>query len=174
MPNPSASRHITIMGSFVADLAFRTPRIPAWGETILGASFVLGPGGKGSNQAVAAARAGGSVTFLCKLGRDTFGDLARRTYTEEGIDTKFVFDSAEQGTGAAAIIIDEKRGENAIIVVPGSGYHLTIAEVDQARARIAESAIFMTQLEVPVAVAEHGLKLARSLGVTTILNPAPA
>jgi ribokinase len=143
MPNLNPSRHITIMGSFVADLAFRTPRIPAWGETILGASFVLGPGGKGSNQAVAAARAGGSVTFLCKLGRDTFGDLARRTYAEEGIDTQFVFDSAEQGTGAAAIIIDEARGENAIIVVPGS-------------------------------VAEHGLKLARSLGVTTILNPAPA
>jgi ribokinase len=174
MPNQNSSRHITIMGSFVADLAFRTPRIPAWGETILGASFVLGPGGKGSNQAVAAARAGGSVTFLCKLGRDTFGDLARRTYAEEGIDTQFVFDSAEQGTGAAAIIIDEARGENAIIVVPGSGYLLTAAEVDRARERIAQSAIFMTQLEVPVAVAEHGLKLARSLGVTTILNPAPA
>jgi ribokinase len=174
MPNLNPSRHITIMGSFVADLAFRTPRIPAWGETILGASFVLGPGGKGSNQAVAAARAGGSVTFLCKLGRDTFGDLARRTYAEEGIDTQFVFDSAEQGTGAAAIIIDEARGENAIIVVPGSGYHLSAAEVDRARERIAQSAIFMTQLEVPVAVAEHGLKLARSLGVTTILNPAPA
>jgi ribokinase len=174
MSDKTPSRHITIMGSFVADLAFRTPRIPAWGETILGASFVLGPGGKGSNQAVAAARAGGSITFLCKLGRDTFGDLARRTYAEEGIDTQFVFDSAEQGTGAAAIIIDEARGENAIIVVPGSGYHLTAVEVDRARERIAQSAIFMTQLEVPVAVAEHGLKLARSLGVTTIFNPAPA
>jgi ribokinase len=174
MSDKTPSRHITIMGSFVADLAFRTPRIPAWGETILGASFVLGPGGKGSNQAVAAARAGGSITFLCKLGRDTFGDLARRTYAEEGIDTQFVFDSAEQGTGAAAIIIDEARGENAIIVVPGSGYHLTAVEVDRARERIAQSAIFMTQLEVPVAVAQHGLKLARSLGVTTIFNPAPA
>ena len=179
MPNQSArekspTKPITIMGSFVADLAFRTERIPAWGETILGASFALGPGGKGSNQAVAAARAGGNVTFLCKLGRDAFGDLARRTYAEEGIDTQFIFDSAEQGTGAAAIIIDEARGENAIIVVPGAGYQLAAAEVDRARERIAESAIFMTQLEVPVAVAEHGLKLARSLGVTTILNPAPA
>lgn len=179
MPNRSArekspTKPITIMGSFVADLAFRTERIPAWGETILGASFALGPGGKGSNQAVAAARAGGNVTFLCKLGRDAFGDLARRTYAEEGIDTQFIFDSAEQGTGAAAIIIDEARGENAIIVVPGAGYQLAAAEVDRARERIAESAIFMTQLEVPVAVAEHGLKLARSLGVTTILNPAPA
>jgi ribokinase len=162
------------MGSFVADLAFRTARIPAWGETILGASFALGPGGKGSNQAVAAARAGGSVTFVCKLGRDAFGDLARSTYAADGIDTQFVFESAEQGTGAAAIIIDEARGENAIIVVPGSGNHLTIAEVDRARERIAQSAIFMTQLEVLVPVAAHGLKLARSLGVTTILNPAPA
>lgn len=174
MPNQTARNHITIMGSFVADLAFRTQRIPAWGETILGGSFVLGPGGKGSNQAVAAARAGGNVTFLCKLGRDAFGDLARRTYAEEGIDTKFVFESTEQGTGAAAIIVDEARGENAIIVVPGSGYHVTPAEVDRARDRIAQSAIFMTQLEVPVSVAEHGLKLARSLGVVTILNPAPA
>jgi len=179
MPNQAARRQIsakpiTIMGSFVADLAFRTERIPAWGETILGAAFQLGPGGKGSNQAVAAARAGGNVTFLCKLGRDAFGDLARRTYVEEGIDTQFVFEAAEQGTGAAAIIVDEARGENAIIVVPGSGYQLTTAEVDQARSRIAESAIFMTQLEVPVPVAIHGLKLARSLGVTTIFNPAPA
>jgi ribokinase len=174
MPNQDSRRHITIMGSFVADLAFRTARIPAWGETILGASFALGPGGKGSNQAVAAARAGGGVTFLCKLGRDAFGDLARHTYAAEGIDTQFIFDSAEQGTGAAAIIIDEARGENAIIVVPGSGYQLAAAEVDRARERIAQSAIFMTQLEVPVPVAEHGLKLARSLGVTTILNPAPA
>jgi ribokinase len=168
------AKPITIMGSFVADLAFRTHRIPAWGETILGASFVLGPGGKGSNQAVAAARAGGKVTFLCKLGQDAFGDLARRTYAEEGIDTRFVFNAADQGTGAATIIIDEARGENAIIVVPGSGYLITKAEVDKARKRIAESVIFMTQLEVPVPVAEHGLQLARSLGVTTILNPAPA
>jgi ribokinase len=165
---------IIIAGSFVADLTFRTARIPAWGETILGSSFRLGPGGKGSNQAVAAARLGGKVSFISKLCRDTFGDLARSTYVEEGIDTRFLFETDEHATGAAAIIVDEVRGENAIIVVPGACYHLSVAEVDRARDLIAESAIFMTQLELPVPAVERGLQLAHDLNIPTILNPAPA
>ena len=87
-----AGRPIVIMGVFVADLAFRAPKLPAWGETVLGLSFKLGPGGKGSNQAIAAARLGGTVAFISKLGRDTFGDIARRTYAEEGVDTRFLFE----------------------------------------------------------------------------------
>src|SRR2546427_10495115 len=89
---------ITVLGSFVADLAFRTHKAPAWGETILGSDFKLGPGGKGSNQAVAAARLGGRVGFISKLGRDPFGDLARKTYAQEGIDTRFVFETSEHAT----------------------------------------------------------------------------
>jgi len=164
---------ITVLGSFVADLAFCTKKAPAWGETVLGSDFRLGPGGKGSNQAVAAARLGGQVSFLSKLGRDSFGDLARRTLLEEGIDTRFVFETADYPTGAAAIIVDEVTGENAIIVVPGACYQVTPAEIDQAREAIGESAVFLTQLELQIPAVEHGLKVARDLGVMTILNPAP-
>ncbi len=169
----SHGKWITVLGSFVADLAFRTEKVPAWGETIMGSDFLLGPGGKGSNQAVAAARLGGKVAFISKLGRDAFGDLARRTYAKEGIDAQFVFETSEYPTGAAAIIVDEVKGENAIIVVPGACYQVTPAEIDQARAIIERSAVFLTQLELQIPSVEHGLKLAHRLGVPTILNPAP-
>jgi ribokinase len=167
------TKSVTIMGSYVADLAFRIDRLPAWGETLMGQSFQLGPGGKGSNQAVAAARAGASVAFISKLGPDAFGEIARTLYRKEGIDTQFIF-STSNPTGAAAIIIDAVKGENAIIVVPGACFELTPAEVDQAIALIAASAIFVAQLELPLPTVEHGLRLAHSQGVPTILNPAPA
>ena len=166
-------KRVTIMGSYVADLAFRIDRLPGWGETLMGRSFQLGPGGKGSNQAVAAARAGASVAFISKLGPDAFGEIARTLYRNERIDTQFVF-STPNPTGAAAILIDAAKGENAIIVVPGACFELTPAEVDQATALIAASAIFVAQLELPLPTVEHGLRLAHSRGVPTILNPAPA
>jgi ribokinase len=166
-------KRVTIMGSYVADLAFRIDRLPGWGETRMGRSFQLGPGGKGSNQAVAAARAGASVAFISKLGPDAFGEIARTLYRNERIDTQFVF-STPNPTGAAAILIDAAKGENAIIVVPGACFELTPAEVDQATALFAASAIFVAQLELPLPTVEHGLRLAHSRGVPTILNPAPA
>lgn len=168
-----AKKWVTVMGSFVADLAFRTDRVPAWGETLMGPSFQLGPGGKGSNQAVAAARAGGKVSFISKLGPDPFGDMARNLYAKEGIDTKFLF-KTDSPTGAAAIIIDAQKGENAIIVVPGACFEVTTAEVDSAKSLLADSSVFVAQLELSLPVVEHGLALAHSLGVPTILNPAPA
>src|SRR5579859_1519430 len=174
---PSASsmnRPITILGIFVADLAFRTPRLPVWGETVLGSDFKLGPGGKGSNQAVAAARLGASVTFLSKVGDDDFAAIARKTYKEEGVDTAFLFTDPVHPTGGASIVVDEKTGENAIVVVTGACDHLTTAEIDKARERIAGSAMFMTQLEQPLPLALHALKIARDAGVPTLLNPAPA
>ena len=160
------------MGSYVADLAFRTAKLPTWGETTMGAAFQLGPGGKGSNQAVAAARAGAHVSFISKLGHDAFGDLARTTYRNESIDTTYLFDTSTP-TGAAAILIDASTGENAIIVVPGACFELTPEEVDRARPLIQQAAVFITQLELSLLTVEHGLKLAHSLGVPTILNPAP-
>lgn len=162
------------MGSFVADLAFRTPKLPAWGETVLGSEFRLGPGGKGSNQAVCIARLGMQVSFLSKLGRDAFGDLARRTYKEEGVDTQALYESAEHATGGASIVVHEDQGENAIVVVPGASFQLTKEEIDKARPLIAGSSAFVTQLELPLAIVEHGLKLAHEAGTTTIFNPAPA
>jgi ribokinase len=167
------NKTLTVMGSYVADLAFRIDRLPSWGETRMGHSFQLGPGGKGSNQAVAAARAGAHVSFISKLGPDPFGEIARTLYRTEGIDTQFVFASPNP-TGAAAILIDATKGENAIIVVPGACFELTPAEVDQATDLIAASAVFVAQLELPLPTVEHGLKIAHDNGVLTILNPAPA
>lgn len=116
---------------------------------MLGLSFKLGPGGKGSNQAIAAARLGGTVAFISKLGRDAFGDIARRTYAEEGVDTRFLFESTEHATGGAAIIVHAVKGDNAIVVFPGACAHLAPEEIDQARPAIEASAIFMTNLELP-------------------------
>ena len=162
------------MGSFIADLTVRTPRLPEWGQTVLGSGFRIGPGGKGSNQAVAAARLGGRVSFIGALGRDTFGELARRTWRDEGVDTAFCTDTPDHPTGSAAVLVHEGHGENAIVVDPGSGLHLTTADVDRAAKRIAASAVFVTQLEIALPVVEHALALARSARAITILNPAPA
>jgi ribokinase len=164
---------VSVMGIFVADLAFLTPRLPVWGETVLGSRFRTGPGGKGSNQSVAAARLGGKVAFISKLGRDTFGNMAREVYRTEGIDASFVYESEADATGGAAIIVDE-AGENAIIVVAGAAEKLSVAEVTRAEPLIGRSAIFMTQLELPQPIVKHGLELARGLRTPTILNPAPA
>jgi ribokinase len=168
------AKPLTIMGIFVADVTFRTPSFPTWGQTILGVDFRLGPGGKGSNQSVAAARLGGEVCFISKIGDDSFGQMARNIYTEEKVDMTYLVSSSEHTTGAAAIIVDDVSGENAIIVTPGASNALTYEEIDAAREQIRRSAVFMTQLELPLATVEYGLKLARELGVPTILNPAPA
>jgi len=139
----------------------------------MGSEFRLGPGGKGSNQAVAAARLGARVSFISMLGRDPFGDLARDTYKKEGIDTRYLFET-DHATGAASIVVHETKGENAIVVVPGACFQMTTADVDRTKALIDQSSIFMTQLELPLTVVERGLELAHRSGVRTILNPAPA
>ena len=170
----SEAKPIVILGIFVVDLAFETARLPKWGETVLGPEFRLGPGGKGSNQAIGAARLGGRVSFISRVGKDTFGEMGLRMYEAEGVATEFVIVDATLKTGAAAILIQEGKGENAIVVTPGAASALLTGDVDRAKGRIAESAVFMTQLELPVAVVEHGLRVARECGVRTILNPAPA
>ncbi len=167
------SKTVLVLGSFVADVAFRASRLPAWGETLMGSGFALGPGGKGSNQAVAAARAGARVQMASKLGDDTFGQLARTTWADAGIDDSLT-PNCGSATGAAAILIDQARGENAIIVVPGACFTITTEEVDAMADAIRAAGILLTQLEMPVPVVERGLSIARQAGVTTILNPAPA
>jgi ribokinase len=114
------------------------------------------------------------VSLITKLGLDAFGDLARETYRHEGIDTEFCFETAEHATGAASIVVHALSGENAIIVVPGSGFRLTAEDVDRAAPRISQSAIFVTQLEVPVPIVARGLELARGFRVPTVFDPAPA
>lgn len=168
------SRPVTVMGIFAADLSFRTPRLPGWGETVMGSAFRLGPGGKGSNQAIAAARLGGTVRFISKVGADSFGELARSVHRNAGVQLDYLFTTSGDTTGAAAIIVDEASGENAIVVTPGAANALTCNDIDSAREAIRESACFLTQFELPLPQVEYGLRLARSLGVKTILNPAPA
>jgi ribokinase len=171
------SHNVLVLGSFVADVAFRMSRLPAWGETLMGETFTLGPGGKGSNQAVAAARAlAGSdakVQFLSRVGVDAFGTLARDTWKEAGVDASLV-STGSTATGAAAILIDAVKGENAIIVVPGACFTLEPADVESAAAEIGAASVFLTQLELPLDTVERGLQIARKAGVPTILNPAPA
>jgi ribokinase len=169
-----AAKRVTVQGIFAADLSCWTSRLPGWGETVLGERFKVGPGGKGSNQAIAAARLGAEVVFITKLGRDMFGDLARRTYAAEGISDRHIHESADQMTGAAAIIVDAKRGENAIVVVPGACDELSFAEVEAAAADIASSAVFVGQFELKLPVVEHAIRIAADHQVTVVLNPAPA
>lgn len=166
--------NVSILGIFVADLAFRAARQPAMGETIMGSGFKMGPGGKGSNQAVAAARAGANVTFISRLGRDAFGEIALSTWRGEKIRTDKLVLTDEQPTGAAYIFIEDQTGENAIIVVPGAAGAISTADVDQAAAEIRAAKVFITQLEQPIEAALHGLTIAKQAGVATVFNPAPA
>lgn len=164
---------VVILGIFVADLAFMGDRMPKIGETIAGSGFKMGPGGKGSNQSVAAARAGAKVTFISKIGRDAFGEIAQKTWKDESINAQ-VGISETDPTGVAFIYVNDKTGENAIIVYPGAAGTLSPADVDAAAAQIRGAKVFVTQLEQPVAAAQRALEIARAAGGITIFNPAPA
>ena len=167
MPGP-----IVILGVFVADTAYRAARQPRLGETVLGDGFSLGPGGKGSNQAVAAARAGGRVHIITRLAADAFGDLARRTWGQAGVVPEVTV--TEGYTGAAYIFLEAGTGQNAIIVAPGVASAIGEADVDARADLIRGAAVLVTQLEQPLPAAIRALQVARGAGVTTILNPAPA
>ena len=168
----AAQEGVAILGIFVADLAFRAGRLPKIGETITGSGFKMGPGGKGSNQSVAAARVGAKVTIVSKLGRDAFGDIALKTWKDEGIVARAV--QSDEATGGAFIFVNHDTGENAIIVYPGAAGTISVADVDAAADAIRGAKVFVTQLEQPVAAAQRGLEIARSAGVVTVFNPAPA
>lgn len=165
--------HVVILGIFVADTAYRAKRQPNMGETILGKGFALGPGGKGSNQAVAVARLGSPVSFISRVGDDAFAKMAREMWTAEGVNP-LVESDPNSFTGAAYIFVDDESGDNAIIVVPGAARDVGPGDLERNRSSIENAGIFMTQLETPVEAAKRGLQIARSAGVTTILNPAPA
>ena len=164
---------IVILGIFVADTAYRADRQPKMGETILGTSFALGPGGKGSNQSVAAAMAGGDVTFISRLGKDAFADIARATWAKAGVKSAITEDG-ESYTGAAYIFLENATGNNAIIVAAGAAGRISVADVEANRPLIEGAKVFITQLEQPIPAARRALEIARAAGVRTILNPAPA
>ncbi len=165
---------ICIFGVFVADLCFFAEKIPVKGETVLGKKHIIGPGGKGSNQAIAAARLGGNVNFITKLGNDQNAEMALKLYEETGINTGSIIQDPDQSTGVAGIMINEKTGDNAINIVPGAAGSISNKDIDNNIEFIKKSEIFLTQLETPNEVTSYALNRAKETGSVTILNPAPA
>lgn len=169
----SQSPSICVVGSTNIDLTFRAARLPKPGETLAGHDFHLGHGGKGSNQAVMAARLGARVAMVGKVGRDAFGEGALRNYREQGIDTTHVLTDPDRPTGVASIVVDD-AANNCILVVPGANLGLTPPDVRAAADAIRAARVLLCQLEVPLETVAEALTIARAANVTTILNPAPA
>lgn len=168
----STASRIVVVGSYNTDLMARTPRMPQPGETILGGPFHVGPGGKGANQAVAAARLGAAVQLVASLGEDSFGDQALQNLVREGIDTSYVLRTGRTHTGAALIFVDA-QGENMIVVAPGANDLLSPEHVEGALDAIRAADVLLVQLEVPMPTVERACLLAREAGVRVLLNPAP-
>lgn len=167
-----ASKTILVIGSSNTDMTIKSDRLPSPGETIMGGVFHMGPGGKGANQAVAAKRLGGDVTFICKVGRDLFGENAVKGYQKEGIDTSHTLYS-DKASGTALILVDES-GENCIAVAPGANGDITPADIDSVADVIRRADYLILQLEIPVESVVRAAKIAHEAGVYVILNPAPA
>jgi len=164
---------IIVVGSTNTDMVIKSKRLPSPGETILGGTFLMNPGGKGANQAVAAARLGGNVTFVTKTGNDMFGDEALNLFDIEGIDIKYVIRDHENPSGVALITVDEK-GENSIVVAPGSNGTLSESDIKDELFETNKTDIYLLQLEIPVETVEFVAQKAVSKGNRVILNPAPA
>jgi ribokinase len=164
---------IVVLGSVNADLVLRCARLPRPGETVHGEDFQTVPGGKGANQAVAAARLGGRVEFIGCIGDDAFGATARATLEREGVGTAGLRTHAGAPTGVAMILV-ERSGQNSIALSAGANAMLDVAEVDGAAAAIACASLLVCQLESPLAAVRHAIGIARRHGVPVLLNPAPA
>jgi ribokinase len=164
---------IVVVGSANTDFVLGVPELPSKGETVLGNQFRVVRGGKGANQAVAAARLGAEVTFVARLGTDSFGNEALAAYREEGIRTKFILQDPEIHSGIALIMVNP-NGENVIGVGPGANSHLTAGDVQAATTAIQEADCVLVQLEIPLEAVQAAVEIAHRHGVRVILNPAPA
>ncbi len=164
---------VLVIGSYNVGLTVMGDKIPKTGETVLGNHFDMGPGGKGSNQAIAVSRLGGDVIFLAKIGGDIFGDEALKLFKREGINTDYIKVDPSTHTGAGIIFVD-KDGHNAIGVAPGANYRLSIDELEAASDLFNTCGFLLVQLEIPLPVVYHAIKKAKQAGATVVLNPAPA
>ena len=164
---------ITVLGIYVNDMTFVAQDLPKGGQTIIGHRFYSSPGGKGTNQAIAAKRAGGKVNFISRIGNDDFGKSAIKFFKKEKINIKNITIDKNQSSGVAGIFLD-KNAENKIIVFPGASSNITFENIDSAEETINSSDVFITQLEIPIKIVEYSLKLAKKSNIITILNPAPA
>jgi ribokinase len=164
---------IVVVGSVNTDMVVKGERLPGPGETVTGGQFVLAAGGKGANQAVAAARLGADVTLVAKVGRDVFGDQAIENFHREGIRTDCILRDPDNATGVALILVDDS-GENLISVASGANHALTPAEIEQAAERIRTADVLMLQLEIPMDAVCRAAQIAAEAGVPVMLDPAPA
>ncbi len=164
---------VTVVGSFLVGLTLRAERFPAPGETVIAGDFDRGPGGKGSNQAVQAARLGADVEFVGAIGDDDFGEMAVKLFAAEGVGTSYLCRTAHLNTGLGFIILD-RQGENRILIDPGATGSFSVDDLRSARDRIDSSDVVITQLEIPVETAAAAMETAHVAGATTILDPAPA
>ncbi len=164
---------IIVIGSSNTDMVIVSERLPKPGETILGGQFLLNPGGKGANQAVAAAKLGGETHFVCKVGNDVFGEMARNQFIETGIHSEFVQTDLANPSGVALINVDA-QGENCITVASGANGNLSKADIDNASILFEADDILLIQLEIPLESVWYAIEQAARMGVKVILNPAPA
>lgn len=164
---------ILIIGSSNTDMVIQAEHLPAAGETILGGRFFMNAGGKGANQAVAAARLGGQVTFIAKTGNDIFGEQARELFRTEGINCSFLLSDPDRPSGVALITVD-KQGENCIVVASGANGSFSEMDLRPAKSIIENAAIVLLQLEIPLETVCYAAETAAEKGVPVILNPAPA
>ena len=165
-------KRILVIGSSNTDMTVRSATLPKPGETVLGGDFRMGPGGKGANQAVAARLLGGDVTFVCKLGRDMFGEGASKHYESCGLDTSKILWS-DKPSGVALITVDSKA-ENSIVVASGANADVTVSDIDSVADIIKSSGILLLQLEIPMDAVVRAAEIAFEAGVQVVLNPAPA
>ncbi|MDD3195102.1 MAG: ribokinase [Paludibacter sp.] len=166
-------KKIVVVGSCNTDMVVKSDRLPVPGETVLGGAFMMNPGGKGANQAVAIARMGGNVTFISKTGNDLFGRQSVEMYGEENIVTDYILSDQNLPSGVALIMVD-RNGENCIVVASGANGSLSPKDIEKARKVIESADILLMQLEVPMDTVEYAAKLAYEKGIKVVLNPAPA
>lgn len=166
-------KKIVVVGSCNTDMVVKSDRLPVPGETVLGGAFMMNPGGKGANQAVAVARLGGNATFITKTGNDLFGKQSIEMFDEENINTDNILSDPLHPSGVALIMVDN-NGENCIVVASGANASLSTHDIEKARDVIESADIILMQLEIPMNTVEYAAKMAFDKGIKVILNPAPA
>lgn len=166
-------KRIVVVGSSNTDMVIKADRLPVPGETVIGKHFMMNPGGKGANQAVAAARMGGDVSFITKTGNDLFGRQSIELYNSENIKTEYVYSDSENPSGVALISVDA-HGENCILVAPGANSFLTTKDIEKAKEEILNADLLLMQLEIPMETVSYAANIASTNGTQVVLNPAPA
>ncbi|HMN17300.1 MAG TPA: ribokinase [Ignavibacteriaceae bacterium] len=164
---------VVVLGSYNVDMTIKTKKIPSPGETVIGGPFSTGGGGKGANQAIAAARLGADVSFIARVGNDLFGQEAIKKLNDEHIDTRFIFRDSQLATGVAFIVVDDSA-ENSIVVASGANAALSVEDIEKVKAELLSADILLVQLESPVETVKAAINIAKQNGATVILNPAPA